>query len=114
MGIVHKRVVVALTGTLPSQHHLVIVALVAHHQGIIAVYFGSVGQAHGAVGIARVDHTCIGIDGLGLVNFSQTFSGHFHGHGSLAVRIVVGNGKVTVRLFPGGHGVLTGSIGEDF
>ena len=115
MGIVHKRVVVALTGTLPGQHHLVVVAFVAHHQGIVTVHLCGVGQVHSAVGEAGVDHTCIGIDSLGVVDFRQTLGGHFHGHSGLAVLgIVIGNGEIAVCFFPAGHRILAGGIGEDF
>ena len=115
MAVIHQSIVVILGAALPSQHHLVIVAFVAHHQRVIAVYLSGVGQAHGAVGEAGVDHAGIGIDGLGLIDFCQILGGHFHGHNGLAVLgIVIGNGEIAVRFFPAGHRILAGGIGEDF
>ena len=115
MGIVHQRVVEAVVGALPCQYHLVVVAFVAHHQRVIAVYLSSVGQAHGAVGEAGVDHAGIGIDGLGLIDFCQTLGGRFHGHSGLAVfGIAIGNGEIAVRFVPAGNRILAGGIGEDF
>lgn len=115
MGIVHQGIVESLAGTLPGQHHLVVVALVAHHQGIIAIYFGSVGQAHSAVGEAGIDHTCIGIDSLGIIDFCQALGSHFHRHSGFAILgIVIGNGEIAVCFLPGSHRILAGGIGEDF
>ena len=115
MSIVHQGIVESLAGTLPGQHHLVVVAFVAHHQGIVTVHLRSVGQAHSAVREARVDHTCIGIDSLGVVDLCQALGCHFHSHGSLAVLgIVIGNGEIAVCFLPSSHRILAGGIREDF
>ena len=115
MGIVHQRVVEAVAGALPCQYHLVVVAFVTHHQGIVTIHLRGVGQAHGAVGEAGIDHTCIGIDSLGGVDFCQALGGHFHGHSGFAILgIVIGNGEIAVCFLPGSHRILAGGIGEDF
>ena len=90
------------------------IALVTEHQIAAAVHLGGIGDSHGAVGVARVDHESAGVHSLGGVDLGQTVSGHFDGHnGFPGIGGVVGNGKFAVSLRPLGNGIHASGIGEE-
>ena len=114
MGIVNQGVVVAGIGTLPSQNHIVGVALVTEYGSSIGIHGGSVGDTQSAVGETGVDHGCAGVHSLGAVDFSQTTGGHFDGHNmSAVVSIGVLYGEVAVSFLPGGHKIGASLVGEE-
>ena len=79
MAVVHQGIVVILAAAFPGQHNLVVVALVTEYQILAAVHLGGIGDSHGAVGVAGVDHGSAGVHSLGGVELGQTVSGHLDG-----------------------------------
>ena len=115
MCVVDQGVVVCIGGTLPGQNHLVGVAGIAVNNGIIGVHGCGVGNADGAVGVARVDHGAAGINGLGSVDLRQAALGHFDGHGGfLGGGGIVGNVELAVSLSPGGDQIGAVCILKEF
>ena len=114
LGGIFQSVVGILRGTLPGQHNLVGVSVVAVDHIGAAADGGSVSNPQGAVGVAGIDHGAFSVHSLGGVDFLQTVSSHFNGHlGFPGVRRAVGDSELTVCFRPLGNGIGAGGIREE-
>ena len=110
VAIVNQRIVIAGVAALPLQDDVVVVALITVDDGAVGIDPGLVGDAHGAVAVAGVDHLGTGIDGLAGVDLVEAGGGHLDGHHAVAV----GGGVIAHEEAVAGFGPGRDPVGACF
>ena len=114
VAVVNEGVIVAGVAALPGEDNIVGIARVAVGHAAVAVDFGLVGDPQGAVGVAGVDHACLGIDAAAGVDLCEAGGRHGDRHNACAVRGGVVAHKETVRgLAPGRDKVGASLVPEE-
>ena len=103
MAVVHECIVVAAVGTLPYQHNVVAVPIVAADYALIGVKLRRIGDAHCAVGIAGINHVRLGVHSKASVDLRKAVCCHGDGH---AGRVIIGYGELSVAFVPDGDSVV--------
>ena len=103
MAVVYERIVEAAVGTLPYQHDVVAVPIVAADKAFIGVELRRIGDAHGAVGIAGIYHVRLGVHSKASVDLRKAVCCHGDGH---AGRVIIGYGELSVAFVPDGDSVV--------